>query len=901
MKTVTPSRHYIHEAFEAQVERSPDRIAVVFEGKNVTFKQLNTRANQLAHRLRKSGVGPDVIVGACFERSLEMMVGLLAILKAGGAYVPIDPSYPSERISFIIDDTNLAIIVAQRNLVEKLPPKKTRLLLCVDQSPELDADSENPCCEVAPQNLAYVIYTSGSTGTPKGVMISHAAVCNYLSWMGETFDLNETDRFLQKAPFTFDASVWEFYLPLSLGAQLVFAKPGGERDNTYLTNLIGREGITVIQFVPSLLRLFLERSSVEICGSLKHVFSGGEALTIDIQNNFSTRLPSASLYNLYGPTETTIYSTYWLCHTISGQNIVPIGKPIKNTEIYVLDHNLQLARRGEVGEIHIGGAGVAKGYLNRPELTMQRFIPNPFNKECGDRLYKTGDLARYLPDGNLEFLGREDQQVKIRGIRIELKEIESLLGRHPEIKDNVLVVNEVAPGEKRLIAYVVLRPRSVLTTSDLRAYLIKRLPDYMMPSTWILMEALPLSANGKIDRQALPAPSNQRPSLRQAFVEPRSEIETQLRQMWEELLNIEPIGVRDSFFELGGDSLLATQLLIKVEDVFARAIPPSSLIEEPTIEYLAKNISSPIDEKTFSSLVRIQPQGPKRPLFFIHPLGGEVLGYRAMARHLGLDQPFYGLRARGLDGLTKPLTDIESMAAEYIEEIMMVQSQGPFLLGGYSSGGIIAFEMAQQLRRLGHEVEFLAILDEEAPRDEDHDGWDAGLPIRLIRDLPYWFIDHVMRRTGKEVIADVRRLSRKIGKRIMRSALKSRTHQVFQDNVFDDIDLANVSEHTLRVVEASYEALLKYRPQKYDGRISLFRTRAEALFRSHTRDKGWQKLTSNVVEVRLVPGNHPNLLEEQYAPSLAKEISKSLQGCGNEKSLPVPRKMDLGATAKHQV
>ncbi|HKZ00907.1 MAG TPA: amino acid adenylation domain-containing protein [Pyrinomonadaceae bacterium] len=902
MKTVTPSRHYIHEAFEAQVERSLDRIAVVFEGRNLTFKQLNTRANQVAHVLRKRGVGPEVLVGVCCERSLELIVGILGILKAGGAYVPIDPSFPSERISFILEDTKVAMILTHREKLEKLRDRVGDIPFIGLDATEAEQDCENLPCDLRPENLAYVVYTSGSTGAPKGVMTPHGAVCNYLSWMIEAFDLSQSDRFVQKAPITFDPSVWEIFLPLSLGTQLVLAKPGGERDNPYLVKLIAHEAISVIQFVPSLLRLFLQQESLEaMCGSLKHVFSGGEVLSIDLQKRFFNRLPSARLHNLYGPTETTIFSTCWSCQPTSDYRIVPIGKPIKSTTVQLLDQNLQPTPLGDTGEIYIGGAGLARGYLNRPELTLKNFIVDPFNQGSADCLYKTGDLARFLPDGNLEFLGRKDHQVKIRGIRIELQEIEGLLSQHPDVKSNVVVANEVTPGEKRLIAYVAINAGSMLTTSDLRAYLSKTLPDYMLPSTWILMESLPLNVHGKVDRHALPAPSNERPSVREAFVEAQNEIEVQLKEIWEDLLGIRPIGVRDNFFELGGDSLLATQLLIRVQDVFNRAIPPSSLIEEPTIEHLARNVGSPIDESTFSSLVRIQTNGSKPPLFFVHPIGGEVLGYRAMAGHLGSDQPFYGLRARGLDGRAEPQTNIESMASEYIKEIRNIQLEGPFYLGGYSSGGVIAFEMAQQLKGLGLEVAFLAIVDEEAPRIGDQRSLDTGLPVRFALDLPFWLVDHVLRRPSREVFSDIRRNLRKISKRTFRSVFKSRSQQIFPADVYDEIDLTNLSEHTLKVVEATYEGLIKYRPRVYDGPMSLFRTRATSLFHSHTRDKGWGNLTSSVVEIFYVPGNHPHLLDEPHAFHLAGELSKALEKFGAHGFSRTPRKLDLITTAHSSI
>lgn len=882
-----PSTPLIHRMFEAQVKRTPDHDAVVFEASHLTFDRLNRRANQLAHSLRERGVGRGTLVGIFMERSPEMIIGMLGVLKAGGAYVPIDPSYPAGRVAFMLEDTQAPVMLTQRRLLPKLPSHGAQII-CVetDWQELLQESSADLDSEVAPEDLAYVIYTSGSTGNPKGVMIPHGAVCNYLSWMTGAFPLDGTDRVLQKAPFTFDASVWEFYLPLVSGARLVLARPNGGLDNDYLTRLIAQEGVTIIQFVPSLLRLFLEGRSLEGCHSLRRVFSGGEALPIDTQKRFSERLPKAALYNLYGPTETTVYSTYYFCRMTAGQRSVPIGKPIKNTKIYLLDRNLQPTPTGTAGEIHIGGAGLARGYLNRPQLTAEKFIRNPFGDGPEELLYKTGDLARRLPDGDLEFLGRVDQQVKIRGIRIELEGIELILNRHPDVKDNVVTAREGDHGEKQLVAYIVPRLRSMPTVSELRTYLRERFPDYMLPSAWVVMERLPLTPNGKIDRRALPPPSNQRPLLLQAYAEPRHEIENQLKSIWEELLQVRPVGVRDSFFELGGDSLLATQLLAQIQEVFGRTVPPSSLIQEATIEYIAKIISSPGDEDRFVSLVAIQSEGTKRPLFFVHGLGGEVLGYRALARHLGSDQPFYGLRACGLDGALKPLTDLPSIAAGYITEILSVQPQGPFLLGGYSSGGVIAFEMAQQLQAGGHQVVFLGILDEEAPGLEGQSNRGPGFAIRFMRDLPYWFMDHVAERPVGEVIADVRRHVRKIGKRTAAAIFNSRTPESFQVDVYDELDLSHLTEHGLRVAEAHYEALTNYRPRVYPGRITLYRTRAEALFRSHATDKGWGRLTSAGVDLIFVPGNHTNLYQEPYAQFLAQQMKIGLEKCNGGSSTP---------------
>ena len=445
----------IHELFEEQVERTPDAIAVVFEEQQLTYRELNVKANQLAHYLRKLGVGPEVLVGICVERSLEMIVGLLGILKAGGAYLPIEPTYPEERINFMLEDSQISVILTQKKLIKNLSLQGfDTLCLDMDWKTIAQENIENPVSGVTAENLIYVIYTSGSTGKPKGAMNIHRALVNRLLWMQDAYQLTGDDRILQKTPFSFDVSGWEFFWPLLTGARLIMAKPEGHKDRTYLVEIINKQHITTLHFVPSMLQLFLEEPEVERCTCLKRIICSGEALPFDLQERFFAKL-NAELHNLYGPTEVAIDVTFWKCQRKSNRRIIPIGRPIANTQIYILDQALHPVPIGVPGELHIGGIGLARGYLNRPELTTEKFIPDPFSAYSENRLYKTGDIARYLPDGNIEFLGRLDHQIKIRGLRVELGEIESTLASHPAVSDSVVVTREDTPGEKRLVAYVV--------------------------------------------------------------------------------------------------------------------------------------------------------------------------------------------------------------------------------------------------------------------------------------------------------------------------------------------------------------------------------------------------------------------------------------------------------------
>ena len=618
----------VTQLFEAQVEKTPDGIALVAEQQQLTYQALNQQANQLGQQLQALGVGPEVRVGIYLERSLEMVIGLLGILKAGGAYVPLDPSYPQERIAFMVADAQVSVLLTKTSLKQTLPDPGTSIVLCIDEEGEAIAPSTltNPAPRVTPNNLAYVIYTSGSTGRPKGVMISHRAIYNHMAWMQQEFPLTPEDKVLQKTPFSFDASVWEFYAPLLRGAELHLAKPKGHKDIAYLAEVIAQRQITTVQFVPSLLNLLLQETAIEACTSLKRVFCGGEALSSELQQHALTKL-SATLHNLYGPTEACIDTTYWTCSLDRGQNPIPIGCPIANVQVYILDQALQPLPLGVPGELHISGVQVARGYLNRPELTAEKFIPNPFrtqgvgtreeqiqnlrsqnssefripNSEFRipfSRLYKTGDLARYRPDGTLEFLGRIDHQVKIRGFRIELGEVEAALTQHPNVHEAVVLARTDEPGAQQLVAYIVPTVETDTTnelriSSDrLRADLKARLPGYMVPSLFLQLEALPLTANGKVNRQQLPAPKQTRPDLEAAYIPPQSDLEQLIAAVWQTVLPVDKIGIHDNFFDVGGHSLLLVQVHSQLQEQIDLPLTIMDLFKYPTVSTLAQYLSS---------------------------------------------------------------------------------------------------------------------------------------------------------------------------------------------------------------------------------------------------------------------------------------------------------------------
>lgn len=626
----------LHQLFEAQVERTPDALAVVFpqegleshQGKRLTYLELNHRANQLAHYLQGLGVGPEVPVALCLERSLEMVVAILGVLKAGGAYVPLDPAYPPERLAFMLEDTQVPVLLTQSQLLVSLPVHKTHVV-CLDTNWEMIAaplqeNMENPTSRVKADNLAYVIFTSGSTGRPKGVLISHANVVRLFEATHPWFHFDERDIWTLFHSYAFDFSVWEFWGAFLYGGRLVVIPHWISRSPEAFYKLLGQERVTVLNQTPSAFHQLIraeESSGPTNELALRLVIFGGEALELNSLKPWFDRhgdqLPQ--LINMYGITETTVHVTYRPL-TLADLRQAPrrvIGGPMPDLQLYLLDPHLQPVPIGVPGELYVGGAGLARGYLNRPELTAERFIPNPFTPSTssslsGERgrlgacLYKSGDLARYLPNGDIEFLGRRDHQVKIRGFRIELGEIETALGQHPAVKETVILAREDGPDEKRLVAYVVPDRKQPPTISELHSFLKRKLPDHMVPSIFIMLDNLPLTSNGKIDRRALPLPDQTRPELSHAFVAPRTSTEEVLAGIWAEVLAVERVGIHDNFFELGGHSLLATQVMSRLRKAFQMELPLRRLFEVPTVAGLAEIlVQSELEQVDSDTLAQI--------------------------------------------------------------------------------------------------------------------------------------------------------------------------------------------------------------------------------------------------------------------------------------------------------
>uniref|UniRef100_UPI00399A4EFC amino acid adenylation domain-containing protein n=1 Tax=Pseudomonas sp. YeP6b TaxID=2861775 RepID=UPI00399A4EFC len=693
----------VHQLIEAQAQRTPHAQALVFAEQRLTYAELNRRANRLAHCLMAAGVGPDVLVGVAVERSIEMVVGLLAVLKAGGAYVPFDPEYPRERLAYMLQDSGVKLLLTQAHLLEQLPISPGLECLVVGESGFEGYSDTNPGIALSGENLAYMIYTSGSTGQPKGAGNRHLALTNRLCWMQQAYALSASDTVLQKTPFSFDVSVWEFFWPLMTGASLVVAAPGDHRDPARLVALINAERVTTLHFVPSMLQAFLQDTTVGTCQTLQRIVCSGEALPVDAQQQVFTKLPQAALYNLYGPTEAAIDVTHWVC-VDEGRDTVPIGQPIANLRTYVLDADLQAVAVGVAGELYLGGIGLARGYHRRPGLTAERFIASPF--KSGERLYRTGDRVCQRADGVIEYLGRLDHQVKLRGLRIELGEIEARILEHPQVQEASV---QVIDG-KQLVGYLVLQAPSEHWRASLSAYLLAHLPDYMVPAQWVLLAQMPLSPNGKLDRKALPRPgADQR---ERAYQAPQSPLEQRLAIIWSEVLGVEQVGLNDNFFELGGHSLLVLMLKERIRKATGTLLSVSQLMLNPTV---AGQVACLGGDTRHSLIVKLNSQTQGTPLFLFHPSYGSVHCYKAIGLALREQRPVLGVISRALVDEGSEVPTWQAMVEDYTAQLLEAVPQGPYRLAGWSLGGNLAMEVAYALEQAGRVVELVGWIDASPP------------------------------------------------------------------------------------------------------------------------------------------------------------------------------------------
>ncbi|MDB6031369.1 MAG: amino acid adenylation protein, partial [Verrucomicrobiales bacterium] len=880
-----PKEKTIHQLFDEQVARSPGAIAIIDGEKRTTYAELNERANQLACYLQTLGVTPDTGVGIYLERSTETIISLLAVLKAGAAYVPLDRSYPRERLAFMIEDAALRIIITKAALRSTLPDFPGCCVL-LDEEQEKIARQEktSPSGPAHANNLAYIIYTSGSTGKPKGTCIPHRGV-NRLVLNTNYARLDSTDVLAQISNISFDAATWEVWGSLLNGGKLVII----DKDTVLSPKAFGEQiqahGITGMFLTVALFNQ-MARENPEGLNNIRHLMFGGDAADPKSVQEVFRKAPASRLVNGYGPTETT---TFAVCHEVKsadGLRSIPIGKPISNTEVYVLDEYRQPVPIGVPGELYIGGDGLACGYLNRTELTSERFVPHPLKSQSNARLYKSGDLVRFLPSGEIEFLGRIDHQVKIRGFRVELGEIESVLTQHLGVKQCIVIARADGPNhDKRLVAYCVIDPTKLSNVGKLRDYLLERLPDYMVPSFFIRVDELPLTPNGKVNRAALPAPDNAAAETADKVMA-RDATEEQLTSIWENVLGVHPIGLHDNFFELGGHSLLAVQLVAQIEKAFGKKLSVSTIFQYRTVEQLSRLLREEGVPVPGSSLVEIQSKGSRPPLVFVHGVGGGMFwGYTNLSHCLGTDQPVYALKSRGMDG-EQEFATIEEMAAQYVADLREFQPQGPYHLGGYCFGGIVAYEMAQQLMAQGQEVARLLLINCGPPNSSySRFRWTPVLTAKFFKNLFYWAGNslHWTREQRREFIHWKWRVVQKRWSKLFGAPKASSQGKLDVENF---VDLSAYPKEQQRLWQSHILALVKYHPKPYQGPITLFRSKGHQLFCSFDYLYGWGEFARNGVTVRVFPCPHEGILEEPHVQQVATQLKELLTKNTCSKSTP---------------
>jgi amino acid adenylation domain-containing protein len=867
-----PGDRTVVDLIGEQVARRPNAKAISFEGTSLTYQELDSQSTRLAQYLQSIGVGPESLVCLFLKRGLEMVVGVLAVLKAGGAYVPLDPSFPVERLRYMIEDSRAKVLVTQTALSEMSFSDLDLVRVYLDDDKhQIDQAYGAPFQALAkPTDRAYVIYTSGSTGRPKGVEIEHRSLTNFLWSMAKVPGLNESDVLLAVTTLSFDIAGLELFLPLITGARLELASLETARDGVALVRTIATSGATVLQATPSTWRMLFEWGWK---GDAKlKALCGGEAMDQDL----AARLVSTcgQVWNMYGPTETTIWSSIAQIEF----DEVTIGRPIANTRMYVLDQHFEPVPRGVAGELWIGGDGVARGYLNRPDLTAQRFVPDPFHE--GERMYRTGDLARRLFDGRLECLGRLDSQVKIRGYRIELREIETALSSHASIRDCVVHAHKDNPDGLRLVAYAVLGGSHRPAVEDLRIYLQTILPDYMVPSAFVFIDAIPMTPNGKVDRDALPAPAAAMENLNTEYVPPRNHVERLLAEIWSEVLGVEQIGVFDHFFELGGHSLSATRLIAKVQLKFKIELPLRIIFIEPTIAGVSRHIY--YDEVTkryqydsqvrrWNRLVPAQPMGSRIPFFLVAGFldADDILRILSnLIPHLGLDQPVYGFQPRWFDGHSDRYASVEEAAAEFLAELRALQPNGPYLLGGDCTGGIVALAIAQELLRQGEEVRLLVLFDTTRPT--------ALNALNLKFQLAVQRGKYVASLLGQLISGSLRSkilLLRDLCRRKFRRILPLQpTNETAADRI-------------IRMSIDYIKTIYRYRAKNYPGRLTLIVN--EELYASN-KSMGWENFAQGGLEIHRTPGGHLTRYE-LYSKELANRLLECLEraqvapiGCQSE-------------------
>jgi len=846
----------IHNLFETKVEMTPDATAVVQGNRQLSYRELNNRANSLAESLRQRGVGPEHLVAICLKPSPEMMISILGVLKAGGACLPLDPSYPKGRLKHMVEDSGVKVLLTTSELQRLLPTAGIQSI-CLDQQPEtVPPPRRVAAAKVGPENLAYVIYTSGSTGTPKGVLITHRNLV-HSTQARLNYYAAPNSRFLLLSSFAYDSSLVGIFGTLCQGGTLVLCPSSVQESLPELGQLISRHRISELLCVPSVYGFLLDQATSMQLASLRSAIVAGEPCAPELIERHYRLLPHTVLYNEYGPTEASVWSTVYRCRPKHTRLLVSIGRPIANTRVYVLDRHLNLVPVGVAGEICIAGPGLVRGYLNRPDLTAERFVPNPFSKDKTERLYRTGDVARYLPDGNLELLGRLDEQVKIRGFRIELEEISSVIAEHKDVRQAVATLREDSSGRSELVAYIV-PSNEAFDGKQLRQFLKHKLPEVMVPSAIVTLEHLPLTPNGKVDRRALPSP---RSFSAVGHESAHSPVEAQLVEIFEKVLGKRPVGTTQNFFDLGGHSLLVARLLLVVEQTFGKKLSLGDVFQAPTVRELAVLLANGSAQRYKGAIIPIQPAGSKTPLFWVR--GGPL--YLALSRRLGLDQPLLGLHLPVADAARLPIPyTLEDIAAALVERMREVQPSGPYKIAGLCVNGVIAYEMARQLHNQGEQVSLLGLFDAQNPayyRDFSSEGRGA-LMFKKFR----YHLANLQHSRVKGFPNFVRERLTGVGRRL--SVMRWRTYYALGLHVGD----SHLEDLDTIIHPASYV----YQPQAYPGQVVFFQSTDWPKGRYWEFHAGWNQLVGGM-EIYRIRGGHESMFYEQNVDFLAKSLRLCLE------------------------
>jgi amino acid adenylation domain-containing protein len=858
-----PKDKTLHHLIADRAAQIPNEIAVVFENRSLTFKQVNDQANKLARHLLTFNIQTGDIIGLSVDRSPEMLIALLAILKTGAAYVPLDPEYPKDRVEFMMDDSAAKILLTSQKFKGHFVSVAQEVLI-EDAISKFDSYSAGePETIVTGDDLAYVLFTSGSTGKPKGVQIKHHNLVNFLLSMQKEPGLKASDNLLAVTTISFDIAGLEMFLPLLTGAKLIITDAITAKDGRALIDLVADHQITVMQATPYTWRVMLE-AGWETKFPLR-ILCGGEALPKDLINKLLARC--SELWNMYGPTETTVWSTV---KQITNDADISIGKPIDNTQVYILDEKLNNFTDGTIGEIYIGGDGIAKGYLNRPELTDERFVHDIFSGIPGSKMYRTGDLGKIREDGEIVCLGRIDHQVKVRGYRIELEEIEQNLLKQNNVKQAVVIAREDTPGNPRLVGYMIINDQK--SDNDLRAQfdtwqrgLLEVLPEYMVPDDFVIMETIPITPNGKIDRKALPKPNYSNIQRTGDIVAPRTSNEKLVADIWTELMGLETISIFDNFFELGGRSLVAVKIMARLEQETGIRLPLATLFEHSTVEKLAARLEVDATSITWESLVPIKPNGTKMPLYIVHGAGLNVLLFNALAMNMDAEQPVYGLQAKGLNGIDEPLDVMEEIAANYIAEIVAKNPDGPYALAGYSLGGIIAYEMANQLMAAGKEVKMLAMFDTYA---------DLSTVNDPLLKKAFNKVALVLKQIGYSLVLLAQDPKRTIEYKSL--IIKRKIIKLFWKlSPGKDDKKEGFFAYDNEIDEASEKALRNYILKPLPIAIELFRAKKRTFYMADFNFLGWRPFAQKGVHVHEIPGEHNTI----FAPPNDKEFAIVLQNC----------------------